>query len=151
MIWWWNNNVISVFAADNNHLIFMLSCAAVLTATFSFITVIACRPCHHGRSQVKNIWLEECEKKLILIFSCPIVKSNKSSKTCHFLCWEQHNNAHHTKIHIQLNLSINGLIFLLKYLWFFFMYQVQEITTRWLCILSRVIRVYLRPSIYISM
>uniref|UniRef100_A0A3P8UCB6 PKD domain-containing protein n=1 Tax=Cynoglossus semilaevis TaxID=244447 RepID=A0A3P8UCB6_CYNSE len=41
--------------SNNNHLIFMLSCAAVLTATFSFITVIACRPCHHGRSQVKNI------------------------------------------------------------------------------------------------
>ncbi|XP_024913884.1 transmembrane protein 130 [Cynoglossus semilaevis] len=38
--------------SNNNHLIFMLSCAAVLTATFSFITVIACRPCHHGRSQI---------------------------------------------------------------------------------------------------
>ncbi|XP_068439594.1 transmembrane protein 130 [Clinocottus analis] len=37
---------------DNTHLIFILSCAAILVATFSFIGVIACRPRHHNRSQI---------------------------------------------------------------------------------------------------
>uniref|UniRef100_A0A3B5A0F5 Transmembrane protein 130 n=1 Tax=Stegastes partitus TaxID=144197 RepID=A0A3B5A0F5_9TELE len=37
---------------SNPHKFFILSCAAVLVATFSFITVIACRPRHHSRSQV---------------------------------------------------------------------------------------------------
>ncbi|XP_054455441.1 transmembrane protein 130 [Anoplopoma fimbria] len=36
----------------NTHLIFILSCAAILVATFSFITVIACRPLHHNRFQI---------------------------------------------------------------------------------------------------
>ncbi|KAM9837986.1 transmembrane protein 130 [Aulostomus maculatus] len=38
----------------NGHVIFILSCAAVLVATFSFITVIACRPRHLNRSQVAS-------------------------------------------------------------------------------------------------
>ncbi|XP_037611564.1 transmembrane protein 130 [Sebastes umbrosus] len=37
--------------SNNTHMVFMLSCAAILVATFSFITVIACRPRHHHRSQ----------------------------------------------------------------------------------------------------
>uniref|UniRef100_A0A671W4E6 Transmembrane protein 130 n=1 Tax=Sparus aurata TaxID=8175 RepID=A0A671W4E6_SPAAU len=37
----------------NTHMFFVLSCAAILVATFSFITVIACRPRHYNRSQVK--------------------------------------------------------------------------------------------------
>ncbi|XP_041830812.1 transmembrane protein 130 [Melanotaenia boesemani] len=36
----------------NTHLFFILSCAAVLVATFSFIIAIACRPRHHSRSQI---------------------------------------------------------------------------------------------------
>ncbi|XP_072229507.1 transmembrane protein 130 [Leuresthes tenuis] len=36
----------------NTHLFFILSCAAILVATFSFIIVIACRPRHHSRSQI---------------------------------------------------------------------------------------------------
>lgn len=34
------------------HMFFILSCAAVLVATFSFIAIIACRPRHHSRSRV---------------------------------------------------------------------------------------------------
>lgn len=34
------------------HLFFILSCAAVLVATFSFIAIIACRPRHSSRSRV---------------------------------------------------------------------------------------------------
>ncbi|XP_031698814.1 transmembrane protein 130 [Anarrhichthys ocellatus] len=37
---------------NSTHLIFILSCAAILVATFSFITVIACCPRHHNRSQI---------------------------------------------------------------------------------------------------
>uniref|UniRef100_A0A3B5K9G4 PKD domain-containing protein n=1 Tax=Takifugu rubripes TaxID=31033 RepID=A0A3B5K9G4_TAKRU len=36
----------------NNHIVFILSCAAVLVATFSFITVVACRPRHQQRPSV---------------------------------------------------------------------------------------------------
>nr|XP_040033273.1 transmembrane protein 130 isoform X1 [Gasterosteus aculeatus aculeatus] len=43
----------SLYVRNNNtHLIFILSCAAVLLATFSFIAVIACRPRHRHGSQV---------------------------------------------------------------------------------------------------
>uniref|UniRef100_A0A3P8RSW2 Transmembrane protein 130 n=3 Tax=Amphiprion TaxID=80969 RepID=A0A3P8RSW2_AMPPE len=38
--------------SNNPHKLFILSCAAILVATFSFITVIACRPLHHSRSQI---------------------------------------------------------------------------------------------------
>ncbi|XP_041819334.1 transmembrane protein 130 [Chelmon rostratus] len=38
----------------NTHMFFILSCAAIIVATFSFITVIACHPRHHSRSQVQN-------------------------------------------------------------------------------------------------
>ncbi|KAM8729900.1 transmembrane protein 130 isoform 1-T3 [Acanthopagrus schlegelii] len=38
--------------ASNTHIFFVLSCAAILVATFSFITVIACRPRHFNRSQM---------------------------------------------------------------------------------------------------
>ncbi|XP_075314368.1 transmembrane protein 130 [Odontesthes bonariensis] len=42
----------SLYVRNNNtHLFFILSCAAILVATFSFIIVIACRPRHHSRSQ----------------------------------------------------------------------------------------------------
>lgn len=41
-----------VLIADNTHMFFILSCAAVLVATFTFIIVFACRPRHHNRSQV---------------------------------------------------------------------------------------------------
>ncbi|XP_037547550.1 transmembrane protein 130 [Nematolebias whitei] len=37
---------------DPPHLFFILSCAAVLAITFSFIMVAACRPCHRNQSQV---------------------------------------------------------------------------------------------------
>ncbi|XP_042364353.1 transmembrane protein 130 [Plectropomus leopardus] len=40
--------------SNNTHLFFILSCAAILVATFSFITVIACRPRHHSRSQIAS-------------------------------------------------------------------------------------------------
>ncbi|XP_013874755.1 transmembrane protein 130 [Austrofundulus limnaeus] len=40
---------------DNpSHLLFILSCAAVLVATFSFIAVITCRPRHQNRSQISG-------------------------------------------------------------------------------------------------
>ncbi|XP_071318809.1 transmembrane protein 130 [Trachinotus anak] len=39
---------------SNPHLFFILTCAAVLVATFSFITVIACRPRHHNRFQIET-------------------------------------------------------------------------------------------------
>ncbi|XP_034564531.1 transmembrane protein 130 [Notolabrus celidotus] len=43
----------SIFVKRNNiHLFFILSCAAILVATFSFIAVIACRPRHPNKSQV---------------------------------------------------------------------------------------------------
>ncbi|KAM9336612.1 transmembrane protein 130 [Symphorus nematophorus] len=38
--------------STNHHLFFILTCAAILVATFSFITVIACRPRHLYRSQI---------------------------------------------------------------------------------------------------
>lgn len=50
-----SHSFLSVFIADNIHMFFILSCAAILVATFSFIAVIACRPRHHGSSQVP-IW-----------------------------------------------------------------------------------------------
>ncbi|MEQ2195341.1 hypothetical protein XENOCAPTIV_011218 [Xenoophorus captivus] len=37
---------------DHSHLLFILSCAAVLIATFSFILVITCRPWQQSKSQV---------------------------------------------------------------------------------------------------
>ncbi|XP_010793673.1 transmembrane protein 130 [Notothenia coriiceps] len=37
---------------NNTHMFFILSCAAILLATFSFITVIACRPSHQNRTQI---------------------------------------------------------------------------------------------------
>uniref|UniRef100_A0A4W6CEP9 PKD domain-containing protein n=1 Tax=Lates calcarifer TaxID=8187 RepID=A0A4W6CEP9_LATCA len=39
----------------NPHMFFILSCAAILVATFSFITVIACRPRHQIRPQVCTV------------------------------------------------------------------------------------------------
>ncbi|XP_022598081.1 transmembrane protein 130 [Seriola dumerili] len=42
----------SVLISANPHMFFILTCAAVLVATFSFITVIACRPLHHNRFQI---------------------------------------------------------------------------------------------------
>ncbi|XP_039991892.1 transmembrane protein 130 [Xiphias gladius] len=43
----------SLFVKKNNntHTFFILTCAAILVATFSFIAVIACRPRHHNKSQ----------------------------------------------------------------------------------------------------
>ncbi|XP_038592300.1 transmembrane protein 130 isoform X1 [Micropterus salmoides] len=38
--------------SNNTHMFFILSCAAVLVATFTFIIVFACRPRHHNRSQI---------------------------------------------------------------------------------------------------
>ncbi|XP_029384255.1 transmembrane protein 130 [Echeneis naucrates] len=38
----------------NPHMFFIMSCAAILVATFSFITVIACCPRRRNRFQVKN-------------------------------------------------------------------------------------------------
>ncbi|CAK6978768.1 transmembrane protein 130 [Scomber scombrus] len=38
----------------NSHMFFILSCAAILVATFSFITVIACRPRNQSRSQIAD-------------------------------------------------------------------------------------------------
>uniref|UniRef100_A0A3Q0QXC2 Transmembrane protein 130 n=1 Tax=Amphilophus citrinellus TaxID=61819 RepID=A0A3Q0QXC2_AMPCI len=35
---------------------FILSCAAILAATLSFITVIACRPHHHNKAKVRNVF-----------------------------------------------------------------------------------------------
>ncbi|XP_035525864.1 transmembrane protein 130 [Morone saxatilis] len=43
---------IYVKRSNNTHMFFILSCAAVLVATFSFITVIACWPRHHNKSQI---------------------------------------------------------------------------------------------------
>ncbi|KAE8284424.1 hypothetical protein D5F01_LYC17757 [Larimichthys crocea] len=40
--------------SNNIHMFFILSCAAILVATFSFIAVIACRPRHHGSSQIAS-------------------------------------------------------------------------------------------------
>ncbi|XP_029954784.1 transmembrane protein 130 [Salarias fasciatus] len=37
--------------SNNVHMFFMLSCAAILVATFSFIAVIACRPRRHSKAQ----------------------------------------------------------------------------------------------------
>ncbi|KAF3853362.1 hypothetical protein F7725_014050 [Dissostichus mawsoni] len=37
---------------DNTHMFFILSCAAILLATFSFIAVVACRPRHQNRTQI---------------------------------------------------------------------------------------------------
>ncbi|XP_061666869.1 transmembrane protein 130 isoform X2 [Syngnathoides biaculeatus] len=44
----------SLFVRESNtaNLLFILSCAAILVATFSFITVIACHPRYHKRSQM---------------------------------------------------------------------------------------------------
>ncbi|KAM7381936.1 hypothetical protein PAMA_012681 [Pampus argenteus] len=44
----------SLYVRKNNnaHMFFILSCAAILVATFSFITVIACHPRHYNRSQI---------------------------------------------------------------------------------------------------
>ncbi|XP_060884091.1 transmembrane protein 130 [Labrus mixtus] len=36
----------------STHLFFILACAAILVATFSFITVIVCRPRHQNKSQI---------------------------------------------------------------------------------------------------
>uniref|UniRef100_A0A673AJS3 Transmembrane protein 130 n=1 Tax=Sphaeramia orbicularis TaxID=375764 RepID=A0A673AJS3_9TELE len=38
---------------SNTHVFFILLCAAILLATFSFIAVIACRPRHHNRTLVQ--------------------------------------------------------------------------------------------------
>ncbi|XP_034049393.1 transmembrane protein 130 [Thalassophryne amazonica] len=35
-----------------NHVIFILSCVAILAATFCFIAVIACRPRHHSKQRI---------------------------------------------------------------------------------------------------
>ncbi|TKS90040.1 Transmembrane protein 130 [Collichthys lucidus] len=40
--------------SNNIHMFFILSCAAILVATFSFIAVIACRPRHRGSSQIAS-------------------------------------------------------------------------------------------------
>ncbi|XP_061611522.1 transmembrane protein 130 isoform X1 [Phyllopteryx taeniolatus] len=44
----------SLFVRKNNtaNMLFILSCATILVATFSFITVIACHPRYHNRSQI---------------------------------------------------------------------------------------------------
>nr|XP_033468041.1 transmembrane protein 130 [Epinephelus lanceolatus] len=63
--------------SSNTHMFFILSCAAILVATFSFITVIACRPRHHNRSQVVTssnaLFLKkqysEGQSKILLNFS----------------------------------------------------------------------------------
>ncbi|XP_031147105.2 transmembrane protein 130 [Sander lucioperca] len=39
---------------NNPHMLFILSCAAILVATFSFIMVIACHPRLYNRSQIAN-------------------------------------------------------------------------------------------------
>lgn len=43
---------INVKRSNGAHIFFILCCAAVLVATFSFIGVIACRPRHHSRSRM---------------------------------------------------------------------------------------------------
>ncbi|KAK5850592.1 hypothetical protein PBY51_001459 [Eleginops maclovinus] len=43
---------IYVKRSNNAHMFFILSCAAILIATFSFIAVIACRPRHQNRTQI---------------------------------------------------------------------------------------------------
>ncbi|CAN9508601.1 unnamed protein product [Ophioblennius macclurei] len=37
--------------SNNTHMFFILSCAAILVATFSFIAAIACRPRHYNKTQ----------------------------------------------------------------------------------------------------
>ncbi|XP_029312611.1 transmembrane protein 130 [Cottoperca gobio] len=62
---------------NNSHMFFILSCAAILLATFSFIAVIACRPRHHNRPQIATssnaIFLKnqysECQSQIHLNFS----------------------------------------------------------------------------------
>ncbi|XP_070707737.1 transmembrane protein 130 [Pempheris klunzingeri] len=63
--------------SNNAHMFFMLTCAAVLVATFSFIAVIACRPRHHNRSQMaassNAVFLKnqdsESQSKIVFNFS----------------------------------------------------------------------------------
>ncbi|KAK1881784.1 Transmembrane protein 130 [Dissostichus eleginoides] len=44
----------SIYVKRNNnaHMFFILSCAAILLATFSFIAVVACHPRHQNRTQI---------------------------------------------------------------------------------------------------
>ncbi|KAM9716038.1 transmembrane protein 130 [Menidia menidia] len=66
-----------VRSSYNTHLFFMLSCAAILVATFSFIIVIACRPRHSSRTQIATssnaMFLKdqdsEGQSKILLKFS----------------------------------------------------------------------------------
>lgn len=61
-------NIPHVSIPDSPHMFFILSCAAVLVATFSFIAIIACRPRHHSRSRV--IWLSDASLRLLLWCAC---------------------------------------------------------------------------------
>ncbi|XP_043957996.1 transmembrane protein 130 [Gambusia affinis] len=58
---------------DRCHLLFILSCAAILAATFSFILAIACRPRQLNTSQVavssNATFLKDQNSKIILSFS----------------------------------------------------------------------------------
>uniref|UniRef100_A0A8C3FYB1 PKD domain-containing protein n=1 Tax=Cyclopterus lumpus TaxID=8103 RepID=A0A8C3FYB1_CYCLU len=51
---------------NKTHLIFILSCAAILVATFSFIVVIACRPRQRDRSQNQD---SEGQSAIVFNFS----------------------------------------------------------------------------------
>ncbi|XP_014826457.1 PREDICTED: transmembrane protein 130 isoform X1 [Poecilia mexicana] len=66
--------------ADRRHLLFILSCAAVLAATFSFILAIACRPWQLNSSQVaassNATFLKDQDSKIILSFS-PVEKGER--------------------------------------------------------------------------
>lgn len=52
MTYFYVTNIPHVSITGSPHMFFILSCAAVLVATFSFIAIIACRPRHHSRSRV---------------------------------------------------------------------------------------------------
>ncbi|XP_069547324.1 transmembrane protein 130 [Brachyistius frenatus] len=65
---------------NNAHTFFVLSCAAILVATFSFITVIACHPRYYSRSQIpdssnaiftKN---QDCDGQSSIFFNFPNVE-----------------------------------------------------------------------------
>lgn len=59
--------------ADGAHIFFILCCAAVLVATFSFIGVIACRPRHHSRSRVRCLG----DTSLRLQFRCFCIRETR--------------------------------------------------------------------------
>ncbi|XP_028287593.1 transmembrane protein 130 [Parambassis ranga] len=76
--------------SNNTHMFFILSCAAILVATFTFIIVIACLPRHHNKLQIASssnavFWKNEnTDDQSSILFNFTAGKAEKEPLLLHY-------------------------------------------------------------------